>query len=190
MAATSQFAGSRAYAQALLDAAEAAGGLEAAREAGAALGAVAAAWRADRRMRSFFLAATVAAQSKREAYDRFRTTLPLRVANFISLLARKGRLELLPKVADQAEQLLDERLGRVPVTVSTALPMPAGDLARWGKIVEKATGKQPVLKNVVNPALVAGALIRVGDWLADGSVQTKLARLYDKIVEQATRSTG
>lgn len=189
MAAASQSSGSRAYAQALLDAAEAQGGLPAARDAGAALGAVAQAWRTDRRMRTFFLAATVDEKEKRAAYDRFRATLPPLVANFISLVARKGRLELLPEISDQAEMLLDERLGRVPVTMSTAVPMPADRLAGWAKLVQAATGKEPVMKNVVKPALVAGSVIRIGDWLADGSVKTKLARLYEQIVEQGTRST-
>jgi F-type H+-transporting ATPase subunit delta len=189
MAAASLSSGSRAYAQALLDAAAAQGGLEAAREAGQALGAVAAAWRADRRMRTFFLAANVREASKRQAYDRFRSTLPPLVASFISLLARKGRLEILPDVAEQVDLLLDERLGRVPVTLSTAVPMPADALARWSKIVFESTGKTPVMKNVVKPTLVGGAVIRIGDWLADGSVKKKLARLYDQIVEHGTRST-
>jgi F-type H+-transporting ATPase subunit delta len=150
---------------------------------------VAQAWRTDRRMRTFFLAATVAEKDKRAAYERFRATLPPLVANFISLVARKGRLELLPEISDQAESILDERLGRVPVTVSTAVPMPADRLAGWGKLVQAATGKEPVLKNVVQPALVAGAVIRIGDWLADGSVKTKLSRLHDLIVEHGNRST-
>ncbi len=190
MAATSKSSGCWAYAQALLDAAQALGGLEAARDAGAALGAVAAAWRADRRMRTFFLAATMADATKRQAYDRFRATLPPLVASFVSLIARKGRLELLPEISDAAGLLLDERLGRVPVTLTTAVPMPPERLARWSQLVQTATGKQPVMKNVVRPDLVAGALLRIGDWLADGSVRRKLTRLYDSIVERTTPTSG
>lgn len=187
MAATSQASGARAYAQALLDSAQEQGGLEAAHKAGDALAAVAAAWRADRRLRGYFLASEVGGAQKQAAFDQLGTRLPALVTAFLRLLARKSRLEILPAISEAAEQLLDERLGRVPVTLTTAVPMPPERLARWTQAIQSATGKLPVMKNVVQPELVAGAVVRIGDWIADGSVRRSLDRLEAQIIERAAR---
>lgn len=190
MAAQGLASGARAYAEALLDSAAAKGGLEAAREAGEALAALAAAWRADRRMRAYFLSSKVRRADKHAALDALGQRLPAQVTAFLRLLDRKGRLELLPDIADAAEGLLDERLGRVPVTISTAVPLSPEALSRFAAQVAKATGKTPLARNVVKPELVAGAVVRIGDWLADGSARRHLVRLKQQIIERGSRSAG
>lgn len=190
MAAQGIAAGARAYAEALLDSAAARGGLDAAREAGEALGALAEAWRADRRLRAYFLSSEVSRAEKSSAIAALGQRLPAQVTAFLRLLERKGRLDLLPAIADATEALLDERLGRVPVTISTAVPLSPDALARFAAQVAKATGKTPMARNVVKPELVAGALVRIGDWLADGSARRHLVRLQQQIIERGARSAG
>lgn len=185
MAATSQVSGSTAYAQALFQASEAQGGLEAARTAGDALAGLAGAWRKDRRLRGFFLASEVTSAEKRAALDRLAGALPGLLGNFLRLLLAKGRLALLPDVADAYGALLDQRLGRVPVVLTTAVPMPPERLARWAESIRGATGREAVVTNVVKPELVAGAVVRIGDVVADGSARRRLAELRRRIIERA-----
>jgi len=190
MAAQGIASGARAYAEALLDSAAARGGLESAREAGEALVALAAAWRADRRMRAYFLSSKVRRSDKAAAISALGQRLPSKVTAFVRLLDQKGRLDLLPAIADAAESLLDQRLGRVPVTISTAVPLSPEALARLAGQVAQATGKTPMARNVVKPELVAGAVVRIGDWLADGSARRHLVRLKQQIIERGSRSAG
>lgn len=190
MAAQGIASGARAYAEALLDSAAARGGLESAREAGEALVALAAAWRADRRMRAYFLSSKVRRADKAAAIAALGQRLPAKVTAFVRLLDQKGRLDLLPAIADAAEALLDQRLGRVPVTISTAVPLAPEALARFAAQVTKATGKTAMARNVVKPELVAGAVVRIGDWLADGSARRHLVRLKQQIIERGSRSAG
>lgn len=185
MAATSQVSGATAYAQALLQASQAQGGLPAAEAASEALSALAEAWRGDRRLRGFFLASEVSGAEKRAALDRLAAGLPGLTGNFLRLLLAKGRLALLPDVADALTGLLDERLGRVPVVLATAVPMPPERLARWAESIRSATGRLAVVKNVVKPELVAGAVVRIGDVIADGSARRRLAELKRTIIERA-----
>ena len=186
MAATSQSSGAGAYAQALFEATEAQGGIAAAREAGEALAALAEAWRKDRRLRGFFLSSEVSAAEKSATLDRLVASLPKLLANFVRLLLAKGRLALLPDIADAAVATLNRRLGRVPVTITTAVPMPPERLARWAQSIQAATGREPVLRTVVKPELVAGALVQIGDVVADGSARRRLAQFERHIVEQLT----
>jgi F-type H+-transporting ATPase subunit delta len=185
VAATSQSSGAAAYAQALFEATEAQGGLPAAGEAGDALAAMAEAWRSDRRLRGFFLAGEVGGVEKQAAMDRMGERLPRLLANFLRLLLRKGRLTLLPDVADAMTAMLNKRMHRVAVTLATAVAMPPERLARWAESLKSATGLEPVMKNVVRPELVAGAVVRIGDTVADGSARRRLAELRRLIVERA-----
>jgi F-type H+-transporting ATPase subunit delta len=185
VAATSQSSGAAAYAQALFEASEAQGGLPAAGQAGDALAGMAEAWRTDRRLRGFFLAGEVSKAEKQAALDRLAEWLPRLVSNFVRLLLRKGRLELLPDIADALTAMLHKRLHRVAVTLSTAVAMPPERIARWAESLKSATGMEPVVKNVVRPELVAGAVVRIGDTVADGSARRRLAELRRHIVERA-----
>lgn len=185
MAAASQSSGAAAYAQALFEACEAAGGLPAAGEAGEALVALAEAWTKDRRLRGYFEAGEVGNAAKETAVARLGERLPRLVGNFARLLLRKGRLELLPDIAGAMTTLLNKRLHRVPVLLATAVPMSPELLARWTETLKAVSGKEPVVKNVVRPDLVAGAVLRVGDWVADGSVRRRLSELRQAIVERA-----
>ena len=185
MAATSQSSGSAAYAQALFEACEAQGGLPMASEAGQALAGLAEAWTKDRRLRGYFEAGEVGKAAKEAAVTRLGERLPKLVANFARLLLRKGRLDLLPGISDAMDALLNKRLERVPVVLATAVAMPPERLARWTETLKAVSGKEPVVKNIVRPDLVAGAVLRVGDWVADGSVRRRLAELRHAIIERA-----
>jgi F-type H+-transporting ATPase subunit delta len=185
VAATSQSSGAHAYAQALFEASEAQGGLAAAGEAGDAVAALGKAWRTDRRLRGFFLSGEVGLAERQAAAERLASTLPGLVPNFVRMLSRRGRLDLMPDIADAMTAILHQRLHRVPVTLATAVEMPPERLARWAQTLKDAIGLEPVIKNVVRPELVAGAVVRVGDVVADGSARRKLNELRRSIVERA-----
>src|SRR5207253_11251153 len=77
--------------------------------------------------------------------------------------------------------ILDRKLGRVPVTLSTAAPLAPGQLERISARLKAALGKEPVMAHEVRPALLGGAVLRVGDVVADGSVRRSLADLRARI---------
>ncbi len=88
-----------------------------------------------------------------------------------------GRLGFLPAVRDAAAKILDEQVGRVVAEVRTAVPL-SDDLR--GEILHRlgeSLGKQIRLKESVDPSLIGGMLIRVGDTVFDTSVSGRLAKL-------------
>jgi F-type H+-transporting ATPase subunit delta len=172
------------YAQALLESAEAAGGLDLAGEVGDALGGLAEAWEKDRVLRAYFLSARVGADVKRAALDRLAEPLPKLLANFLRLLSRRHRLDRLGAVADAYRAKLDERLGRIPVTLTTATPMSEDALRRWTDVLRARLGKEPVLRHEVRPEILAGATIRAGDVLLDGTARRRLTELRQQIIQR------
>jgi F-type H+-transporting ATPase subunit delta len=187
MATTHASAGSTVYARALAEAVEAAGGLDALQDVGDALEAFGEAWEADRVLRSYFLSSEVPRAQRRAAMDRLvEQRVPRLLGNFLRLLLERGRLTLLPEIAAAYRGILDERLGRVPVTITTAVPVPDAELRRWKETIRAAIGRDAVVHHHVKPEIIAGAVIRVGDRVADGSARRRLAELHTRIIERGT----
>lgn len=188
MATTHASPGSMVYARALAGALEAEGGIGALQDANDVLTAVAGAWEADCVFRSYFLSSEVPRADRAAAMNRLvEGRMPRLLANFLRLLLGRGRLNLLPEIAEAYRVLLDERLGRVPVTITTAVPVPETDFRAWTKSVRAALGKEAVVTHVVRPEILAGAVIRAGDRVVDGSARRRLAELQTRIIERGTQ---
>lgn len=180
--------GSMVYARALGEAVEAEGGLGALQDAHDVLSAVAGAWEADGTFRSYFLSSEVPRADRAAAMDRLvEGRMPKLLANFLRLLLDRGRLPLLPEIAEALHLILDERLGRVPVTITTAVQVSDDELRALTDAVRTALGKEAVVEHVVRPELLAGAVIRAGDQVVDGSARRRLAELQTRIIERGTQ---
>jgi F-type H+-transporting ATPase subunit delta len=177
--------GAMVYARALEEALFSAGGLDALRAADPAVAGVAAAWTDERAFRAYFLSSNVPASVKRAALDRVvEGRLHPLVANFLRLLLRRGRIALLPDIGTAFRTLIDARLGRVPVTLTTAVPVDEVSLRTWTDRIRQAVGGEPVVRHEVRPEILAGAILRVGDEVADGSARRRLAELRSQIIEK------
>jgi F-type H+-transporting ATPase subunit delta len=105
--------------------------------------------------------------------------------NFLHVLNHHGRLDLLPDILTALEQLRDQRLRRVRVFVRSATPLTEDFQRRLGEQVRTALHLEPVLESTVDPDLLGGMVVRVGDWVFDGSVRTTVQRLRNLLVESS-----
>ena len=99
------------------------------------------------------------------------------VRNFCAFLVDQRRLVDFPAICAQFGQLADAEAGRTEVEVVTATPLRAGQRARLRSALTARTGKQVQLTARVDPALVGGAVAKLGDLLFDGSLRTQLVQL-------------
>ena len=97
--------------------------------------------------------------------------------NALHVLARHGRLGMLDAVVDAAERLADERDGRKQATFTTAVPLDAAEQARIVGETEKALSASLTPAFVVDPTIIGGLVVRVGDTIYDQSVATGLTRI-------------
>ena len=185
MAASQTRTGAAVYARALAEAVEAEGGKALLQDVGSVMAPLCSAWNADRVLRSYFLATEVSTAQKRTSMDTLvGGRFPKLLGNFMRLLLKRGRLILLPEIGEAFASILDERLGRVPVTLTTAVPVPESDFRHWKDAIRGAIGGEAVVEHVVKPEIVAGAIIRVGDRVTDGSARRRLAELHQRIIER------
>ena len=102
--------------------------------------------------------------------------------NLVRLLAQRGRIELLPAVSREFSRLFDHLRGVVPATVTSASPLEQEQEDAIRARVEEITGGTVRLTSAVNPDLIGGVMVQVGDQLIDSSVRGRLERLRDQLV--------
>ena len=105
--------------------------------------------------------------------------------NLVLLLGERGRLAVLPALTREYARLLDRERGVVAATVTTAMPLSADELAAITDRLRAMTGSEVDVTTQVDPALIGGLTVRVGDRLIDASVRGRLVRLRDSLVAGA-----
>jgi F-type H+-transporting ATPase subunit delta len=105
--------------------------------------------------------------------------------NLVRLLIHRDRVELLPRIAEEFRRLDDRRQGISNATATTAEPL--GDAEREALVgrLEALTGGRVRLTTRVDPAILGGVVVRIGDRLIDGSVRGRLERLRARLASGA-----
>ena len=101
--------------------------------------------------------------------------------DFLALLARNGRLALLPEIAGLYEDLRADAEQVVRATVTSATDLPATELDAIRAALARRFGREVQLSVAVDDALIGGAVISAGDVVIDGSLRGKLARLQSAL---------
>ena len=109
-------------------------------------------------------------------------TMPA-VQVFADLLLRKRRINLAGSIAHEFRAIVERAKGLERATVVSAAPLTADEVARLQRELETATGKKIVLEKQVDPALLGGAYVRIGDRVVDRSVKTLLEAIANQLLE-------
>ena len=109
--------------------------------------------------------------------------------NFLLVLNAHRRLDLLRRIRDVAKELHDERAGRLRVLVTSAVPLPDDQRERLRQELCAKYRMEPILTARVEPALLGGIVLRVGDWLYDASLRTRLETVRKRIFERGSHVT-
>jgi F-type H+-transporting ATPase subunit delta len=143
-------------------------------------------WRSDLNDIAFVLAESEAAPSlangaipleqRIAVVDRILDIQPLAL-NLARLLVSKGRSLDARAVASAFERMADEHEGIVHAEVRTAVELSPQQEADLQQRLATSLGKRVRTATVVDPSLIGGLVVRVGDKLVDGSVRTRLQRL-------------
>jgi F-type H+-transporting ATPase subunit delta len=103
------------------------------------------------------------------------------LVNLVLLLIQKNRQALLPAILEEFIGLYEEEEGRLRGRVTTAVPLERGEAERLVRGLSESVGKDVVLEEVVDPGILGGAVLRLGDVLVDGSVRARLRALKDRL---------
>ncbi|KAL3605412.1 ATP synthase F0 subcomplex subunit OSCP atp5 [Fusarium poae] len=103
------------------------------------------------------------------------------VKNFLTTLAENNRLGLIPGVVDKFSTIISAARGEVELTITSAQPLDKRTLNRLETAVSKSSyvgqGKKLKVTNEVNPDIVGGLVVEVGDRTIDLSVSSRIAKM-------------
>jgi F-type H+-transporting ATPase subunit delta len=95
-------------------------------------------------------------------------------------------MTLLPAILFELKRLRDERAGRLPVAVHVAVEPSQEQVEQIRQTVRERLRVEPVIEVKVDPDLLGGLLLRVGDWVFDGTVRSKLNEMRNQIIARSS----
>ena len=126
---------------------------------------------------AFVASRQVTAEGKEEFLRRAAGELSPLAWNMVRLLNTKGRLTLLPQIAEHFQELLDEHRGIAHAQVLTAVAMSDDEKQALTRRLSDLTGKRVDVQAFEAPEIIGGLVARIGDRLIDGSTRTRLIAL-------------
>jgi F-type H+-transporting ATPase subunit delta len=172
------------YARALFDAARDADAVEV---VGRELGGFAAALAASASLRDVLEDPQVATAAKRRVLAEVTRGGHELVANVLQLLLERGRLPVLGEMCDAYDALAAHEAQRIDVEVTSAVELSPGARDRLVARVKESTGRRVVLDAKVDPSVVGGLVLRVGDVIIDGSVRARIRQLRRRLATAELR---
>jgi F-type H+-transporting ATPase subunit delta len=150
---------------------------------GAMLTDVANAMEQDPTLHLFLESPRVSAAQKNQVLSAaFQDRMPRLMVRFLQSLVTHRRQMLIPEIAREYLDLVDASEGRMHARVTVAKETTDAERTAIGAHLSRMFGKQVVPKVEVNPAIMGGLIIRVGDTVLDGSVRKRLATLRRRML--------
>lgn len=135
-----------------------------------------------------FLASLAVGRDRKEAIIRetFAGKASDRFVNFLLVLNHHDRLELLRTIYFEAVALAEQRKGQMRVRVESAVPLADAQRDKLTAELREVFKRDPILELVVDPDVLGGLVVRVGDWLYDASVRTQYINIRNQLFESAS----
>ncbi len=166
------------YARSLFEAAQDAGQLE---EVRAELGEFADALDGDRGMQTFFFSPYFTTQDKKEGLGKALTDANDLVSNFIELLIENHRMPVLFRIRRELDVLWDKENQLLPVQITSAVELDSKTVEQIGDRIGEQTGQTVELTTAIDPEILGGLVVRVGNTVLDGSVRRRLENLRKEV---------
>jgi ATP synthase F1 delta subunit len=172
----------RVYATALFEAAKDKGKLDAIRDQ---LAQFAEALEANRDMQLFLFSPYFSSAEKIEGLKKAVSGPEPELQNFLELLLEKGRMPAIFRIRRQFDSLWNKENKRLGVTVTSAVELDPEITKRIGEEIEEQTGNTVELSSRVDPDILGGLVVQVGNMVLDTSIRNRLEKLRKSVASAA-----
>jgi ATP synthase F1 delta subunit len=149
------------------------------------LGEFAEALSEDRTLQVFLFSPYFSSEEKREGVSKVVSDADERTVNFLELLAERHRMPALFRIRREFDAMWADENKLLPVTVTSAVELDEGIVDEIGKRIQDQTGRKVELSSNVDPEVLGGLMVRVGNMVLDGTVRTRLERLRKTVAKAA-----
>lgn len=149
------------------------------------LGQFADAIAADRELQVFFFSPYFSSQEKVNGLDKALDGVDPNLKNFFELLIEKHRMPAVMRIRRVFDKLSENHEGLLPVEITSAIPLDPATAESLGGRIGEQTGRKVRLNAVVDPEIIGGLILRVGNQILDASIRTRLERLRRQVATGA-----
>lgn len=145
-----------------------------------------AAYNESAELRNFLTSPAISRDAKHGVIEKLVARLGASkiIRNFLFVMADNQRVHFLPEIVDTFEQVLRQRQGVAEAEVTTAAELNEAQRTALVRTLERLSGKKIQAKYSLQPALLGGAVVRIGDTIYDGSVQNRLNQLRAQLAAE------
>jgi ATP synthase F1 delta subunit len=149
------------------------------------LAAVADALTADQQLQVFFFSPYFSTEEKKDGLHRAVTDADPVVVNFLELLIEKHRMPALFRIRRILDTLWQEENRLLPVSVTSAVALDEATVRQIGDRIAQQTGRRVELTARVEPDILGGIIVRVGNSVLDASIRHRLDKLRRQVARAA-----
>jgi F-type H+-transporting ATPase subunit delta len=166
------------YARALFEVAKDTGDLDGIREQ---IAQFADALESDRGLQTFFFSPYFSTEEKKDGLHKAVDGADDAVMNFLELLVEKHRMPAIFRIRREFDQLWREENKMLPVQLTSAIELDAQTVANLGDRISERTGRKVDVTAHVNPDILGGIVLRVGNSILDASIRNRLEQLRKQV---------
>jgi ATP synthase F1 delta subunit len=166
------------YARSLFEVARESGNLDTLREQ---LGQFADAVDQNRDLQVFFFSPYFSTQEKKDGLAKLIKDAEPTLTNFLELLLENHRMPAIFRIRRQFDRLWEEENRLLPVQVTSATELDEATVAQIGKRIGEQTGRRVELTSRVEPDILGGLVVQVGNSILDASIANRLEQLRKQV---------
>jgi F-type H+-transporting ATPase subunit delta len=170
------------YARSLFEVAKEEDKLDTVREQ---LGQFADALQDDRELQVFFFSPYFSTEEKKDGLAKVIDGAEAAVLNFFELLVEKHRMPVIFRIRRTYDELWEHENKLLPVTITSAIELDEDIARRIGDQIGEQTGQRVELTKTVDPDIIGGLVLRVGNSILDASIRNRLETLRKNVAKAA-----
>ena len=137
----------------------------------------------DRQLAFFFFSPYLTTEQKKEGLAVGITGAEAAFINFLEALIERHRMPVIFRIRTRFEELWDKENRLLPVQVTSAIELDRSTVESIGKRIGEQTGNQIELSSHVDPEILGGIVLRVGNFILDASIRTRLDQLRRQVAQ-------
>ena len=137
----------------------------------------------NRELQIFLFSPYFSTEEKADGLDRALTDVDPVVENFLKLLIEKHRMPVIFRIRAEYDQLWEEENKLLPVEITSAVELPEATVKQLGDRISEQTGRKVELSSQVEPEILGGIVVQVGNSVLDASIRNRLEQLRRQVAK-------
>jgi F-type H+-transporting ATPase subunit delta len=139
----------------------------------------------NRDLQVFFFSPYFSTEEKKQGLEKAVTGADETIQNFLELLVEKHRMPAIFRVRREYDRLWQDANKLLPVTITSAIELDPSTVEGIGKAIGEQTGRKVQLTADVDPDVLGGIVLRVGNSILDASIRNRLDQLRRQVAKAA-----